>query len=533
MKKLLTSLALGVACCAPASAQWTADLGDGTYRNPIIHADYSDPDVIRVGDDYWMVASSFTHFPGIPILHSRDLVNWQIAGHVYDRLPLDKYDRPVHGEGSWAPALRYHDGMYYIYFCTPYDGLFVARATDPRGPWELTQMLEVAKWEDPCPFWDDNGDAYLVHSIHRGGPAVIHRMSDDGLRLLDNGTVVYNDQKTNPILEGMKMHKRDGWYYIFAPAGGVSTGWQTVLRSRSIYGPYEARRVMEQGSSPINGPHQGGLIDTPDGNEWWFIHFQGKGAYGRVIHLQPARWTSDGWIVIGDDPDGDGIGNPVLTHAKPHIPSASGVTPSGPQTSDEFSSTRQSLQWQWQAHPRDRWYSLTARPGYMRLYAETCPSEHGNLYFAGNLYLQKLPAPSFTATTCVETAFTTPGERAGLIVMGNEYSYIAVINDTSGRRISVVTGKNDKYAVKPKERASAAIPADVSQQAPVWLRVQLIDDHTCRYAYSLDGNNFTPLGPDCPVVAGTWVGAKTGIFCSSPNVVPSDGYADFDYFHIE
>lgn len=531
MKRILLCVTALIAGITGAMAQWVADMGDGTYRNPIIHADYSDPDVIRTGDDYWMVASSFTCFPGIPVLHSRDLVNWEIVNYVYDRLPLDKYDRPVHGEGSWAPAIRYHDGMYYIYFCTPYDGLFVARATDPRGQWELTQMLEVAKWEDPCPFWDDNGEAYLVHSIHRGGPAVVHRMSADGLRLLDNGTVVYQDEKTNPILEGMKMHKRDGWYYIFAPAGGVSTGWQTVLRSRSIYGPYEARRVMEQGNSIINGPHQGGLVDTPDGSEWWFIHFQGKKAYGRVIHLQPARWSEDGWIVIGEDPDGDGIGNPVLIHAKPHIPSAGDASPAPPQTSDEFSSTRPSLQWQWQAHPRDSWYSLTARPGHMRLYAAQCPSEHGNLYFAGNLYLQKLPAPAFTATTCVETAFTTPGERAGLITMGNEYSYIAVINGESGRRISVVTGKNDKYAVTPKEKATAQVPA--THTGPLWLRVQLSDDSTCRYSYSLDGSAYTPLGPVCPVVAGTWIGAKTGIFCSSPNIVPSDGHADFDWFRIE
>lgn len=531
MKRILLYFALCITCLPCLRAQWVADCGDGTYRNPIIHADYSDPDVIRVGDDYWMVASSFTCFPGIPVLHSRDLVNWRIVNHVYDRLPLGKYDRPVHGEGSWAPAIRYHDGMYYVYFCTPYDGLFVARTTDPRGKWELTQMLEVAKWEDPCPFWDDNGEAYLIHSIHRGGPAVLHRMSADGLRLLDNGTVVYHDEKANPILEGMKMHKRNGWYYIFAPAGGVSTGWQTVLRSHSIYGPYEARRVMEQGSSPVNGPHQGGLVDTPDGSEWWFIHFQSKGAHGRVTHLQPAHWTPDDWIVIGDDPDNDGIGNPVLSHSKPDIHTAVGTRPTNRQTSDEFSDTLPSLQWQWQSHPRDRWYSLTARPGYMRLYAESCPSEQGNLYFAGNLYLQKLPAPSFTATTRVETGFTTPGERAGLITMGNEYSYIAVINGPSNLRIAIVTGKNDKYAVTPQELASVPLPT--AYTGSIWLRAQLTDDCTCRYSYSLDGTDFTPLGTDCPVAAGTWIGAKTGIFCSTPNIVPSRAYADFDWFRIE
>lgn len=513
---------------ATAVAQWTPDKGDGTYINPIIHADYSDPDVIRVGDDYWMVASSFTCFPGIPILHSKDLVNWEIVNHVYDRLPLTKYDRPVHGEGSWAPAIRYHDGVYYVYFCTPNDGLFVARATDPRGKWELTQMLEVAKWEDPCPFWDDNGDPYLIHSIHRGGPAVLHRMSADGLRLLDNGTVVYHDEKTNPILEGLKMYKRDGWYYIFAPAGGVETGWQTVLRSRDIYGPYESRKVMEQGNTEINGPHQGGLVDTPDGKEWWFIHFQSKGIFGRVTHLQPAHWTEDGWIVIGEDLDGDGIGNPVNSHQKPSVSPSSSLSKLTPQTSDEFDSTPLSHQWQWQSNPHEEWYSLSVNPGNLRLYAIPCPTEKGNLYFAGNLILQKIPAPNFTATTLVDCHFSAEGERAGLIMMGNQYSYIALIKGVDGNRVAVVTGKNDKYAATPEEIASAKVIGD-----RIWLRVRLISDEECRYSYSLDGKEYTDIGPECKVAPGTWIGAKTGIFCSSPNVVASSGYADFDWFKLD
>ena len=227
-------------------AQWSPDNGDGTYKNPIIHADYSDPDVIRVGDDYWMVASSFTCMPGIPLLHSHDLVNWKIVNHIYDRLPLQKYDHPVHGQGSWAPSIRHHEGMFYVYFCTPHDGLFVARATDPLGKWDLKHIVDVEKWEDPCPFWDEDGQAYLAHSIHRGGPAIIHKMSWDGLQLLDNGKVVYHDIEVNPILEGLKMTKRNGWYYIFAPAGGVAHGWQTVLRSKTSMGRTSLEKCSKQ-----------------------------------------------------------------------------------------------------------------------------------------------------------------------------------------------------------------------------------------------------------------------------------------------
>lgn len=525
MKRMVIAIVAAVSVAFCACAQWAPDNGDGTYSNPIIHADYSDPDVIRVGDDFWMVASSFTCIPGIPVLHSKDLVNWEIVNHVYDRLPLGKYDYPAHGEGSWAPAIRYHDGMYYVYFCTPNDGLFVARAKNPRGDWQLTQMLEVVKWEDPCPFWDDNGDAYLAHSIHRGGPAIIHRMSADGTKLLDNGTLVYHDEEANPILEGLKIYKRDGWYYIFAPAGGVETGWQTVLRSRDIFGPYEARRVMEQNDSEVNGPHQGGLVDTADGKEWWFVHFQSKGIHGRVTHLQPASWTPDGWIIIGEDNDGDGIGTPVTTHAKPSAPLQ---TQKNPQTSDEFDLQTPSLQWQWQCNPQEEWFSLSENPGHLRLYAIPCPSEKGNLYYAGNLYLQKIPAPTFTATTLIDAHFAKDGERAGLITMGNQYSYIALIKGDVGNRVAVVTGKNDKYAVTPQEIASAPVATD-----RIWLRCELLPSSTCRYSYSIDGKTFIPLGDECAVSPGMWIGAKTGIFCSSPNVMKGEGYADFDFFHID
>ena len=507
---------------APAQV-WSPDNGDGTYKNPIIHADYSDPDVIRVGDDYWMIASSFTCMPGIPLLHSYDLVNWEIVNHIYTGLPLQKYEHPVHGQGSWAPSIRFHEGLYYVYFCTPNDGLFVARASDPLGHWDLHHMVDVEKWEDPCPFWDDDGTAYLVHSIHRGGPAIIHRMSEDGLRLLDNGVTVYHDVETNPILEGVKMTKRNGWYYIFAPAGGVETGWQTVLRSRNVYGPYEPRRVLDEGNG-INGPHQGGLVETQTG-EWWFIHFQSKGAYGRVAHLQPARWTEDDWIVIGEDPDGDGTGEPVLSYRKPDVGRTHPVRV--PQTSDEFGEPKVGMQWQWQAVEKPRWYSLSARPGHLRLYAEPCPSEHGNLYYAGNLLLQKLPAPAFTATTALETRFTDVGERAGAIVMGNAYTYIALIKGEEGNRIAVVSGRYDRYAVVPEELHAVPVGAD-----KVWFRVHIHDDQTCGFSYSLDGNLFVPLGDRYPVIPGTWIGGKVGVFCSSPNIVPGRGFADFDYFRL-
>lgn len=219
------------------------DLGDGTFANPILNGDYSDPDVIRVGSKYYMTCSEF-HFMGMPVLESDDMVNWKIIGRVFSRINLDGYSSMAkYGNGTWAPALRYHDGRFWIYVCTPNEGLFMSTATDPAGPWTpLHCVKSVAGWEDPCPLWDDDGQAYLGRSQLGGGPIIIHRMSADGRTLLDDGRTVYE----GPVAEGTKLFKKDGYYYLSIPEGGVSTGWQTVMRSKSIYEPYaEKKRVLE------------------------------------------------------------------------------------------------------------------------------------------------------------------------------------------------------------------------------------------------------------------------------------------------
>ena len=246
------------------------DQGDGTYRNPVLNADFSDPDVIRVGNKFYMVASDF-HFMGMQVLESDDMVNWHYVSQIYRRIDEPGWDANQHyAGGSWAPSIRYHNGLFYVYFCTPDEGLYMSTASNPHGPWAPLHLVKrVAKWEDPCPFWDEDGQAYLGRSQHGAGPIIVHRMSADGRMLLDEGQTVYE----GPIAEGTKFMKRHGYYYLIIPEGGVGTGWQTVLRSRSIYGPYERRVVLEQGSTRVNGPHQGALVDAPDGS-WWFYHFQ-------------------------------------------------------------------------------------------------------------------------------------------------------------------------------------------------------------------------------------------------------------------
>ena len=270
---------------------WIPDNGDGTYNNPIIFADYSDPDVIRVGDNFYLTASSFNSIPGLPILHSMDLVNWKIIGHALRRQPPDiVFLRPQHGNGVWAPAIRFHNNHFYIFYGDPDFGIYMVKSRNAAGPWSEPLLIKPAKgWIDPCPFWDDDGNAYLVHAWANSRSGIksiltLNRMSADGTKLLDEGRMIFDGRAHHPTIEGPKLYKRNGYYYIFAPAGGVATGWQTVLRAKNIYGPYEDRIVMDRGETEINGPHQGGWVELKS-KESWFLHFQDRGAYGRIVHL--------------------------------------------------------------------------------------------------------------------------------------------------------------------------------------------------------------------------------------------------------
>lgn len=503
---------------------WIADLENGKYKNPVLFADYSDPDVIRVKDDFYMVASSFNCMPGIPVLHSKDLVNWKIIGHVYDELPFEKYDKPAHGQGSWAPCIRYYNGLFYVYFCTPHEGLFMASAKDPTGPWALHHIAKVEMWEDPCPIWDEDGNAYLVRSKLRGDILYLHRMSKDGKKLLDNGTVIFHDEDEQPIIEGPKFLKKDGYYYILAAAGGVPQGWQTVLRSKNIYGSYEAKIVLHQGNTDINGPHQGGIISLKS-EEWWFLHFQDRGAYGRIVHLQPVEWK-DGWPFTGVDINNDGIGEPVMEWKKPDV--GQSVPISVPQTTDEFNTDKLGLQWQWYANPRKEWYSLTENAGHLRLYAVQNLSQNGNLWFVPNLLLQKFPAPSFTVTTKITFEPDQLNEKSGLVIMGKEWAYIALEKTTNGLQLGMYNGTYYQGYDKTQRIESNDI-----QENTCYLKVHVDNQVICTFSYSFDGQNFQHIGKKFTATKGTWIGAKVGLFHVNPNVTDSKGFADFDWLKFE
>ncbi|GAB3882950.1 glycoside hydrolase family 43 protein [Spirosoma agri] len=535
------------------STVWVSDQGNGTYKNPVLNADYSDPDVCRAGNDFYLVSSSFDAIPGLPVLHSNDLVNWTLIGHALKRQPpIEHFEKTQHGNGVWAPAIRYHNNEFYIYYPDPDFGIYLTKATDPAGPWSEPILVEGGKGLiDPCPLWDDNGDVYLVHGWAGSRAGIksiltVKKLNAAGTKVLDEGVVVYDGHETDPTIEGPKAYKRNGFYYLFAPAGGVSTGWQLVLRSKNIYGPYERKVVMDQGKSSINGPHQGAWVTTNSVNgkpgEDWFLHFQDKEAYGRVVHLQPMKWVND-WPVIGADPDGDGKGEPVLTYKKPTVgPATSGPVKAGksypmatPAESDEFNSLKLGLQWQWQANPKGIWHTVGRRSGsdtgFLRLYSYKAPEDAKNNWEVPNLLMQKFPAETFMATTKVlfKPNPKLENEKAGLIIMGLSYANLFLKSNKEG--LALVYGVCKK-AADGKAEAETVITR-INPGTPVYLRVTVTNGAKCQFSYSLDGLSFTKTGDEFQAEVGRWIGAKMGIFCTRTTQINDSGYADFDWFRVE
>ena len=518
----------------PAAAVPTpilADCGDGTYRNPVLFLDFSDPDGVRVGDEYHLVCSTFSHEPGLLLLQSSDLVNWRTVGHALSRLqPADFYSRPRRGCGVWAPTLRHHDGRFWIFFPDPDFGIYVITSTEFAGPWSEPVLVKAGKGLiDPCPLWDDDGSAYLVHAWAKSRSGInnvitLHRMSADGSRVLDEGRVVI-DGAAFPgchTIEGPKLYKRDGWYYVFAPAGGVATGWQSVFRSRSLWGPYEERRVLAQGFSPINGPHQGAWIETPGGQSWFF-HFQDRGVFGRILHLQPMRWRADGWPVIGAADAGAVCGEPVLRNEKPRTASA-GPSLAFP-TGDEFDGPALGVQWQWEARHDERWYSLSAAPGALRLFARPA----ANLWDASNVLTQRALGPRSTVTTELVFAPAAEGERAGLVVMGRDYTWIGLRRDADGVRVV----RGTCIGADTGNRQEAEVLGPLVAAGRVQLRVDVAEGAPWTIAFSLDsGRTWTPLGEPFAAREGIWVGARLGLFAVTPTGASAAGHADFPWWRV-
>ena len=513
---------------------WVADNGDGTYKNPILYLDYSDPDAIRVGDDYYLVASSFNCSPGLPILHSNDLVNWNILTYALPKqIPAEVYDQPQHGKGVWAPCIRFHNGLFYIYYPDPDFGIYVITAKDPAAAWSKPTLVLPGKGIiDPTPFWDEDGKAYLTiaWAASRAGVnslLTVFKMNTDGMSVLDEGKHVFDGHDHHPTIEGPKVYKRNGYYYIFAPAGGVPTGWQLILRSKNIYGPYEEKIVMDQGATSVNGPHQGAWVDTKTG-EHWFLHFQDKGAYGRIVHLQPMTWKND-WPVIGVDKNGDGKGEPVMVYKKPNVGKQYPI--SVLPVSDEFNSDSLGTQWQWHANEKIQWYSLLKGRGFLRLFTYPQPKDAVNLWPSSNLLLQKFPAPDYSATTKVKLQVDNEvwqNKKVGLLIMGNDYAYLSIQKNENGYSVAMIVCKDAL-----KGGTEKVIEEKVIAGSEAYLKVNVTaPDAMCKFSFSENGLDFIEIGTAFKSLPDKWVGAKVGLFCKSNYGDKIGGYADIDWFRI-
>lgn len=507
------------------SLVWRSDNGNGTYKNPVINADYSDPDAVRVGNDFYMISSSFAHAPGLPILHSKDLVNWQLTGYALENnVPVQHFKTVQHGGGVWAPSIRYHKGEFYIFYPDPDFGIYYTKSKLITGPWSTPHLVEAGKGLiDPCPFWDDNGKAYLAYALAGSRAGVksillLKEMHPAATHTIGKSVLVYDGHILDPTIEGPKVYKRNGYYYLFAPAGGVSTGWQLVLRSKNIWGPYERKNVMHQGSTTVNGPHQGAWVNTPSGEDW-FLHFQDKDAYGRVVHLQPMKWI-DNWPVIGIDKTGSGTGEPVMVYKKPNLPVSSITTP--PDT-DEFNSLHPGLQWQWQANPQPHW--AFNYNGALRLFSALQPDTVRNLWDAPYLFMQKLVADKYTVTTKLNFYPTLTGEKTGLIVFGTDYAYVAIEKKEDGNYIQFAQCKK-----ADKGTAEILTSGEKISGTEIYFRVSITEGAFCSFSYSTDNVNFKNIGTQLKAMPGRWVGAKVGLFSNRKTVTNNAGYTDVDWF---
>ncbi|MDX6183628.1 glycoside hydrolase 43 family protein [Flavobacterium sp. Fl-77] len=510
------------------SQVWVSDNGNGTYTNPIIHADYSDPDVVRVGDDFYMTASSFNAIPGLPILHSKDLVNWKIISYALAKqIPTETFDKVQHGNGVWAPSINFHNNEFYIYYPDPDFGIYMIKAKKAEGPWSEPIMVKAGKGLiDPSPLWDTDGKAYLAHAF-AGSRAkiktllVVCSMNLEGTIASNDAVMIIDGHEDEGTIEGPKFYKRNNYYYIFAPAGGVATGWQTVLRSKNVFGPYEKRKVLEEGKSKINGPHQGAWVQTQTGEDW-FIHFQDRGAYGRIAHLQPMKWEND-WPVMGVDVDKNGIGEPVATFKKPNVGKTYPIET--PADSDEFNTPKLGLQWQWQANDQSNWGFPTSL-GYFNLYCLPAPKEAKGIFDLPNMLLQKFPAEEFTATAKLTFNSRIDGESTGLMIMGLDYSCLSLKSDNGKLYLNQKNGAFDKV-ISETETAPVAIT-----NKTVYLRVKVKKGAICSFFYSLDDKNYQSIGKDFTAKEGKWIGAKMGFFALSPKVTNDSGNVAIDWFRI-
>jgi beta-xylosidase len=501
-----------------------SDNGDGTYTNPVIAADFPDPDVILVDSTYYMVTTTMFVFPGVTVLKSYDLVNWEYCSNAVPRFDFspcyDLDDCNRYGHGQWATSLKYHDGKYHLLFITLDEGGFLCTATKPEGPWQIRKLPKG--FYDPGLFFDNDGRIYVAH----GYSTIFMTELDENYAPKGNDSLVYTGDIRRG-LEGTHVYKINGYYYLYCTYGGLD-GIQVALRSKNIYGPYEQKVVIsEKTKGPNFGIHQGALIETQTG-EWWTMLFVDSGPFGRFPSLQPVTWKN-GWPMVGVN------GKAVEKYRKPDVGKAypTRVLP----TSDEFVTPHLGMQWGWNHNPDTTGWSVTGTPGYLRL---TTVKVVDSLQKAPNTLTQRMFAyysDTLASVASVKMNFghMKDGDIAGLAVFQNPYAYIGV--KRAGGKDYIVMVNNgttiDSSAIEGSTiclRASAVYGSGAGhysdgKAAP--------GTGTASFSYSADGRSFVKLGNELSMRFNLkiFTGNKFCLFNYATR--ETGGFADFDWFRTD
>ena len=490
---------------------WTADKGNDTYKNPLLWGDWPGPDVIRVNDEFYFVSTSMHYVPGCPILKSKDLVNWQMAGYAVDKYDEDpRYNMEggnMYLRGSWATTIRYNNGLFYVGFCTPNWGkekgnFSICTAKNITGPWKRTVFPEYLY--DPGLFFDDDGKVYVAHGQQK---LFITELNSDALSVKTPQKEIY-DNRAYPYLEGSHLYKINGKYYLLGTTGGTQ-GRQVCLRSDNIYGPYESKVVIKDDHTyPGNGLHQGGMLQLKDGS-WWFIIMQDRGPIGRTPNLEPVTWV-DGWPMLGVE------GKGVDMYPKPVIGKTFPLKV--PATSDEFNSSTLGLQWQWNHNPDNEKWSLTKSKGYMRLYASFAK----DIATARNTLTQRVQGPVSEGIVELNLSGLKDGNIAGFGIFQSPYAFIAVRK--SGTENCLLMVNNGKVIDSIKNISIHKI----------WIKARATHEgFTAVFSYSIDGKTFRLFGNKLKMGLGyDWTANRFALFNFSTKEEGGSGYVDFNWFRF-
>lgn len=501
----------------------SSDLGTGNFQNPVVFADFPDPDVIRVDDTFYMITTTMHHFPGATILKSKDLVNWEYCAHPLDQLATTDYYNLQNGQnayakGMWACSMKYHNGKFHVLINGNDTGGFLLTATNPEGVWEKRQLTR--SYYDPGMLFD-NGKVYVACGI---GNIQICELDEDFNYIREERVI---SDKSG--LEGSHLYKIGDYYYIYATYGGWPSG-QVVFRSKNIYGPYEERMLVEKTiNGKVNTVHQGALFDTPTG-EWWTIMQEDLGCLGRMPNLQPVTWEN-GWPIVGNN------GVPYTTWTKPSVGSCYPIR--ALPTNDNFRSYPLGLQWEWNHNPDNGAWTLFERPGWLRLKVSgtaECLTQARNMLTQRIFAFHNKASQSSTATIRLDISHLQEGDRAGICILQDPYAAIAVEVKDGKRQIvwwqdQLTTNSGFTPSTVTLPFTSPSDDGDI-----IYLRAAVTyGTSKTQFYYSLDNKTYTPLGSQTSLGynLSIFVGARFGIFCYAANENNERGYADFDWFSTE